>query len=112
MKKVEAIIRPERVQTVIGALRASGHHGVTVYEVAGHGKQRSHTEQQKDHEVQLHPKVMLVIVVKDQDLDQVLKVILETAKTKVVGDGKIFVTDLEHVIRIRTAEHGEKAIGG
>jgi nitrogen regulatory protein P-II 1 len=111
MKKIEAIIRPERVNSVISALGAAGHHGVTVYEVAGHGKQRSHAEHQGDHEVQLRPKVMLIIAVKDSDLNQVVKVILETSKTDMVGDGKIFVSELSEVIRIRTGEHNEKAIG-
>jgi nitrogen regulatory protein P-II 1 len=111
MKKIEAIIRPERVNGVILALGAAGHHGVTVYEVAGHGKQRSHAEHQGDGEVQLRPKVMLVIVIKDHDMDQVVKVIMETAKTDMMGDGRIFVSDLKDVIRIRTGEHNEKAIG-
>jgi nitrogen regulatory protein P-II 1 len=111
MKKIEAIIRPERVNSVIGALAAADHPGVTVYEVAGHGKQRSHAERQGDHEIQLRPKVMLVVVVKDHDLDQVVKVIMETAKTDMVGDGRIFVSELSDVIRIRTGEHNDKAMG-
>jgi nitrogen regulatory protein PII len=111
MKKVEAIIRPERVNSVIAALGAADYHGVTVFEVAGHGKQRSHAERQGDGEVQLRPKVMLVIAVKDPELDQVVKVIMQTAKTDMVGDGKIFVTDLHEAIRIRTGERDDKAIG-
>ena len=111
MKKIEAIIRPERVNSVISALGTAGFHGVTVYEVAGHGKQRSHAEHQGDHEIQLRPKVMLVIVVKDHDLNQVVKAIMETAKTDMVGDGKIFVSELTDIIRIRTGEHNDKAIG-
>jgi nitrogen regulatory protein P-II 1 len=111
MKKIEAIIRPERVNSVIAALGTAGYHGVTVFEVAGHGKQRSHAERQADHEAELRPKVMLVIVVKDPELDQAVKVIMQTAKTDMVGDGKIFVTDLHEAIRIRTGEHNDKAIG-
>jgi nitrogen regulatory protein P-II 1 len=111
MKKIEAIIRPERVNSVISALDAKGHHGVTVYEVAGHGKQRSHAERQSDQEIQLRPKVMLVIVVKDSELDQVVKVIMETAKTDTMGDGRIFVSELSDFIRIRTGEHNDKAMG-
>lgn len=111
MKKIEAIIRPERVNSVVGALETAGYHGVTVYEVAGHGKQRSHVERQGDHEAQLRPKVMLIIVVKDHDLDPVVKVIVENAKTGMVGDGRIFVSELSDVIRIRTGEHHDKAMG-
>jgi nitrogen regulatory protein PII len=111
MKKVEAIIRPERVNSVISALGAAGYHGVTVYEVAGHGKQRSHAERQGENEIQLRPKVMLVIVVKDSDLDQILNVIMRTAKTEMMGDGRIFVSELTNVIRIRTGEKDDKAIG-
>jgi nitrogen regulatory protein P-II 1 len=109
MKKIEAIIRPERVNGVILALGTAGHHGVTVYEVAGHGKQRSHAERQVEGEVQLRPKVMVVIVVKDQDLDQVVKLITEAARTDMIGDGRIFVSDLKDMIRIRTGDHGDKA---
>jgi nitrogen regulatory protein P-II 1 len=109
VKRIEAIIRPERVNLVIRALLAAGDAGVTVYEAAGHGKQRGHIKH--PDEVPLHPRVMLVTVVKDSELDKIVKVIVENAKTDLVGDGKIFVTDLHDAIRIRTAEHGEKAIG-
>jgi nitrogen regulatory protein P-II 1 len=111
VRKIEAIIRPERVHTVINALLAAGEAGVTVYEAAGHGKQRSSADRQEDSEVTLRPKVMLVTVVKDSDLDKIVKVIAEAAGTHRVGDGKIFVTDLHDAIRIRTLEHGEKALG-
>jgi len=111
MKKIEAIIRPERVNSVIAALGTAGHHGVTVYEVAGHGKQRSHAERQGDGEAQLRPKVMLIIVVKDSDLDHVVKLIMQTAKTDTMGDGRIFVSELTDVFRIRTGEHNDKALG-
>jgi nitrogen regulatory protein PII len=112
MKKIEAIIRPEKVNSVIRALEGAGYHGVTVFEVAGHGRQRGHADlSQEDHEVQLRPKAMLVIVVKTSDLEKIMQAILETAKTDKVGDGKIFVTDLSDAARIRTAERGEKAIG-
>jgi nitrogen regulatory protein P-II 1 len=111
MKRIEAIIRPERVNSVISALAEAGHPGVTVFEVAGHGKQRGHVERQGDHEIQLRPKVMLVIAVKDGDLHKVLKLIVETAKTDMVGDGRILVSELTDIIRIRTGEHDDKAIG-
>jgi nitrogen regulatory protein P-II 1 len=111
MKKIEAIVRPERVQMVIHALLAAGDAGVTVYEAAGHGQQRSSGERPGGDEVQLRPKVMLVTVVKDHELDKIVKVIQGAAATGHVGDGKIFVTDLHDVVRIRNAEHGDKALG-
>ena len=112
MKKIEAIIRPEKVNSVIRALEGAGYHGVTVFEVAGHGRQRGHAVWSgEEQEVQLRPKVMLVIVVKTSDVETIMQAIMDTAKTDKVGDGKIFVTDLSDVARIRTAERGEKAIG-
>jgi nitrogen regulatory protein P-II 1 len=112
MKKIEAIIRPEKVNSVIRALEGAGYHGVTVFEVAGHGRQRGHAVWSgEEQEVQLRPKVMLVIVIKTDDLEKIMKAIMDTAKTDRVGDGKIFVTDLNDVARIRTGERGEKAIG-
>jgi len=109
MKKIEAIIRPEKVNTVILALEAAGDLGVTVYEVAGHGRQRGFARQ--NDQVELRPKVMLVTVVKDSNVDKIVKTIMDTASTNKVGDGKIFVTDLQDAVRIRTKERGEKAIG-
>jgi len=112
MKKIEAIIRPEKVNSVIRALEGAGYHGVTVFEVAGHGRQRGHAAGSgDDQEVQLRPKAMLVIVIKTGDLEKIMQAILETAKTDKVGDGKIFVTDLSDAARIRTSERGEQAIG-
>jgi nitrogen regulatory protein P-II 1 len=111
VKKIEAIIRPDRMNTVIGALLAAGDAAVTVLEAKGHGKQRSHGEHPGGEEVQLRSKVMLVTVVKGSDLNRIVKVIVEAARTDLVGDGKIFVTDLQDVIRIRDGERGEKALG-
>ena len=111
MKKIEAIIRPEKVNSVIWALEGAGYRGVTVLEVAGHGRQRGHPGGEEElREVQLRPKVMLVVVVKSVDVEKIMQAIMNTAKTDRVGDGKIFVTDLSDVARIRTAERGEKAI--
>jgi nitrogen regulatory protein P-II 1 len=110
VKKIEAIIRPEKANAVINALLAAGDAGVTVYEVAGHGKQRSSGERAQGHEIQLRPKVMLVTIVKDSEAAAMAKVILDAAKTDVVGDGKIFITDLSDMIRIRDSKHGEGAI--
>jgi nitrogen regulatory protein P-II 1 len=112
VKKIEAIIRPEKVNSVIRALEVAGYHGVTVFEVAGHGRQRGHADWAgEDQDIQLRPKAMLVVVIKTSDLEKIMKAIMETAKTDKVGDGKIFVTDLSDAARIRTAERGEKAIG-
>ena len=110
MKKIEAIVRPEKVNPVIRTLDAAGHHGVTVYEVAGHGKQRGHAGDKGEVEVLLRPKVMLVVVVEDADAEKVIQIILDTAKTSLTGDGKIFVSDLTNVVRIRTGESGDPAI--
>jgi nitrogen regulatory protein P-II 1 len=108
VKKIEAIIRPEKVTSVILALEAAGDLGVTVYEVAGHGRQRGFARQ--GDQVELRPKIMLVTVVKNSEADKIVKTIMDTASTSKVGDGKIFVTDLHDAVRIRTKEYGEKAI--
>lgn len=97
------------MNTVILALRAAGDLGVTVYEVAGQGRQRGFARD--NDQVELRPKVMLVTVVKDSEAEKIIKTIRETASTGKVGDGKIFVTDLNDAIRIRTAERGDKALG-
>ncbi len=113
MKKIEAIIRPEKVQDVIAGLEAIGYPGVTVSEVQGHGKQRGVTEQWRGQKYQVTflPKLKLEIVVKDADLARILKAISSSARTENVGDGKIFVSDVLDVIRIRTDEQGEIAVG-
>ena len=112
MKKIEAIIKPFKLEEVKENLGMIGIHGMTVIEVKGFGRQKGHTELYRGAEyiVDFLPKVKIEIVVSDADLDKAVESIQNTAKTGRIGDGKIFVTDLEQVVRIRTGEDGEKAL--
>ena len=112
MKKIEAIIKPFKMDDVREALGEIGITGMTVSEVKGFGRQKGHTELYRGAEymVDFLPKVKLEIVVASQDVDRCIETILETAQTGKIGDGKIFVTDVERVIRIRTGEEDEAAI--
>ena len=110
MKKIEAIIKPFKLDDVREALSDVGITGMTVSE--GFGRQKGHTELYRGAEymVDFLPKVKLDIVLTDEDVDRAIEVIVKTAQTGKIGDGKIFVTDVERVIRIRTAEEDEEAI--
>ena len=112
MKKIEAIIKPFKLEEVKENLGLIGIHGMTVIEVKGFGRQKGHTELYRGAEyiVDFLPKVKIEIIVSDEDLDKVVESIQSTAKTGRIGDGKIFVTDLEQVVRIRTGEAGEKSL--
>ena len=112
MKKIEAIVKPFKLEEVKENLGLIGIHGMTVIEVKGFGRQKGHTELYRGAEyiVDFLPKVKIEIVVNDEDLDKAVESIQNAAKTGRIGDGKIFVTDLEQVIRIRTGEDGEKAL--
>ena len=112
MKKIEAIIKPFKLEEVKENLGLIGIQGMTVVEVKGFGRQKGHTELYRGAEyiVDFLPKVKIEIVVSDQDLDKAVETIQNAAKTGRIGDGKIFVTDLEQVVRIRTGEAGEKAL--
>src|SRR5205823_2978293 len=112
MKKIEAIIRPEKAPEVVAALEAAGYPGITVTEVQGHGKQRGVTEQWRGqtYQVTFLPKIKFEMVVKDGDLQKIIKAIVSVAKTNNVGYGKIFVSDISDVVRIRTEERGEVAV--
>jgi len=112
MKKIEAIIKPFKLEEVKENLGLIGIHGMTVIEVKGFGRQKGHTELYRGAEyiVDFLPKVKIEIVVSDEDLDKAVESIQSTAKTGRIGDGKIFVSDLEQVVRIRTGEAGEKAL--
>lgn len=112
MKKVEAIIRPEMVPVVRKALEEIGIKGVTIAQVLGHGAQRGVTQQWKGnvYKVDLLPKVELKTVVPDSMLESVLSAIAESARTGAVGDGKIFVSTIDEVMRVRTGERGEAAV--
>ena len=112
MKKIEAIIKPFKLEEVKENLGLIGIHGMTVTEVKGFGRQKGHTELYRGAEyiVDFLPKVKIEIVVSNADLDKAVESIQNAAKTGRIGDGKIFVTNLEQVIRIRTGEDGEKAL--
>ena len=112
MKKIEAIIKPFKLEEVKENLGLIGIHGMTVIEVKGFGRQKGHTELYRGAEyiVDFLPKVKIEIVVSDDDMDKAIESIQNAAKTGRIGDGKIFVTNLEQVVRIRTGEDGEKAL--
>lgn len=112
MKLVTAIIKPFKLDDVRQALSNVGVQGVTVTEVKGFGRQKGHTELYRGAEyvVDFLPKVKLEIAVSDGIVDQVIEAISEAAKTGKIGDGKIFVTSLEQIIRIRTDERGDEAV--
>ncbi len=112
MKKIEAIIKPFTLDAVKEELGRVGISGLTAYEVKGFGRQKGHTEMYRGGEyvVDFLPKIKLEIVVRDGDLAPVIEALIRKAHTGKVGDGKIFVTTLDDVIRIRTKEHGEDAI--
>jgi nitrogen regulatory protein P-II 1 len=112
MKKVEAIIRHYKLEDVKNALSQAGIQGMTVSEIRGFGRQRGHKETYRgaEYTVDFLPKVKLEVVVDDPDVDQAIETIASVARTGQIGDGKIFITPLEEVIRIRTGETGAEAI--
>ena len=112
MKKVEAVIKPFKLDEVKDQLNEIGIKGITVSEVKGFGRQKGHTELYRGAEyvVDFLPKIKLEIIVSDSLLDDVINTIMKTAQTGRIGDGKIFVTDLVDAIRIRTGERGEEAV--
>ncbi len=112
MKKIEAIIKPFKMDDVREALGEIGVTGMTVSEVKGFGRQKGHTELYRGAEymVDFLPKVKLEIVIAQEDVERCVNAILETAQTGKIGDGKIFITDVERIIRIRTGEENNEAI--
>ncbi len=112
MKKIEAIIKPFKLDEVKEALREAGVSGITVTEVKGFGRQKGHTELYRGAEyvVDFLPKIKLEIIAADKLVPQIIETIEKSAKTGRIGDGKIFVTNVEEVVRIRTGEQGEAAI--
>lgn len=112
MKRIEAIIKPFKLDDVREALSDIGITGMTVTEVKGFGRQKGHTEIYRGAEymVDFLPKIKPEIIITDDQVDACLNAIIETAQTGKIGDGKIFVYDVERVIRIRTAEENEEAI--
>jgi nitrogen regulatory protein PII len=112
MKKIEVIIRPFKLDEVKEALVEEGIRGLTISEVRGYGRQKGHTETYRgsEYKIEFIPKIKLEIVLDDSQVDSVVDAILRTAKTGQVGDGKIFISDVQEVIRIRTEESGREAL--
>lgn len=112
MKQITAIIRPERFEQVQDALRRSGCPGIMVSDIEGHGKQKGIEQVWRGEKfrMELLPKIKIQIVVADGDVERIVKEIITAAKTGNVGDGKIFVSSVDEVYRIRTGEKGEKAL--
>lgn len=112
MKKVEAVIRPFKLDDVKEALLDEGIKGLTITEVRGYGRQKGHTETYRGSEYQIEfvPKMKIEIVVDDETVEKVVDAILRTAKTGQVGDGKIFISEVADAIRIRTDESGTEAL--
>lgn len=112
MKRVIAIVRPERFESVKQALAGLGHAGLTVTEVKGHGIQKGVVQEWcgQEYAIDLLPKIQIMAVVHDHEIDETVAAIVSAAKTGVMGDGKIFISPVEQVIRIRTGESGPEAI--
>jgi nitrogen regulatory protein P-II 1 len=112
VKKIEAIIQPFKLEEVKEALKNIGIDGMTVTEVRGHGRQKGHREiyRGREYQVDLLPKVKLELIVSSERKDEVLKAIIESARTGKIGDGKIFVSDIGEAIRIRNDERGDAAL--
>ena len=112
MKKIEAVIKPFKLEAVKEALSCLGISGMTVSEVKGFGRQKGHTEiyRGSEYTVDFLPKIKLELVLGDGQVDEAVKAIVTAAKTGKIGDGKVFVSPIEQAIRIRTEEKGEQAI--
>ncbi len=112
MKKIEAIIKPFKLEEVKDALGEAGIEGMTVSEVKGFGRQKGHTEiyRGSEYTVDFLPKIKIELVLTDERVDAAVKAIVGAAKTGKIGDGKIFVTSIEDAVRIRTGEKGSSAV--
>ncbi|MAI89523.1 P-II family nitrogen regulator [Ponticaulis sp.] len=112
MKKIEAVIKPFKLDEVKDALQEMGLHGMTVVEAKGFGRQRGHTELYRGAEyvVDFLPKLKIEIIVADEMAEEAISVITKTAQTGKIGDGKIFVSTIDDVVRIRTGERGNSAV--
>ena len=112
MKKIEAVIKPFKMDDVREALSEVGVNGMTVTEVKGFGRQKGHTELYRgaEYNVDFLPKVKVELIVADEQVERCIETIMKTAQTGKIGDGKIFVYEVERVIRIRTGEENEEAV--
>ena len=112
MKKIEAYIKPFKLDEVKEALMEAGVGGMSVTEVKGFGRQKGHTELYRgsEYKVDFLPKIRIDVVVKDEDVERVVKAIIASARTGQIGDGKIFISNVEDAIRVRTGESGEEVL--
>jgi nitrogen regulatory protein P-II 1 len=112
MKKIEAVVQPSRLDSVKDALVEIGINGMTISEVRGHGRQKGHTEFYRGNEytVDLLPKIKFELVLPEAQVEPAIEAILRSAKTGKIGDGKIFISNVEDAIRIRNLDRGDKAI--
>lgn len=112
MKKIEAIIRPFKLEEVKEALVEEGIRGLTISEVRGYGRQKGHTETYRgsEYRIEFVPKIKIEVIVEDSKVEKIVDAILNTGKTGQVGDGKIFIYNVEDVVRIRTGESGKDAL--
>jgi nitrogen regulatory protein P-II 1 len=112
MKRIEAIVRPEKLEDIVEKLEALGHSGITVTQVEGHGRQKGIVEQfrGKEYKLLFIPKVKIEAVVKDDLVEKLIDAIVTTAFTGNVGDGKIFISDVKDAVRVRTKDRGESAV--
>jgi nitrogen regulatory protein P-II 1 len=112
MKKIEAIIKPFKLEPVKDALTDAGITGMTVSEVKGYGRQKGHKEMYRgaEYNIDFNPKIKIELAVSDEQVDQIVDVIRGAANTEKIGDGKIFILSLEEVVRVRTGEKGENAL--
>jgi nitrogen regulatory protein PII len=112
VKKIEAIIRPFKLEEVKEALVEIGIRGLTISEIRGYGRQKGHTETYRgsEYRIEFVPKIKIEVVIEDSKVEKIVDAILKTAKTGQVGDGKIFIYNVEDVVRIRTGESGKDAL--
>jgi nitrogen regulatory protein P-II 1 len=112
MTKVEAIVRPEKLEAVVEALELLGHSGMNITDVRGHGRQKGMRElfRGREYEVRFIPKVKIEVVLQDKLVEKAVETIIAIAKTGQIGDGKIFVSEVKDAYRVRTGEHGEAAL--
>ena len=112
MKKIEAIIKPFKLEEVKEALSSLGIEGMTVTEVKGFGRQKGHTEiyRGSEYTVDFLPKIKMEVVLGDGQVNEAVEAIIKAAKTGKIGDGKVFISNIENAIRIRTSETGEQAV--
>jgi nitrogen regulatory protein P-II 1 len=112
MKKIEAIVQPHKLQEVKDAMKSIGIDGMTISDVRGHGRQKGHTEVYRgmEYQIDLLPKMKLEMVVPSERADEVIRVLMESARTGKIGDGKIFVYDVADAIRIRNGDRGDNAL--